>query len=52
MDTPRCGSARKRKGNNAIFRDIYKLGIIKLCRDQKEKNTIIIGYVISLAGRK
>ena len=52
MDTMQCDSARKGKGNNAIFRDIHKLGISKLCRDQKEKNTIIIGYVISLAGRK
>lgn len=41
-----------KKKNNAIFRDIYKPGIIKLCKDQKEKNTIIIGYMLSLIGRK
>ena len=34
------------------FSGTYTNAIIKLCRDQKEKNTIIIGYVISLAGRK
>lgn len=43
MGTVRCDSARKRKGDDAIFRATYKLGIIKLCRDQKEKNTVITG---------